>query len=99
MSFNLLVKEEAIADIYEIANWYNEQKNNLGFDFLSELELTFKAITKNPSNYQIQKKKLRQILLNRFPYVAVFEIIDNDVIVYGVIHCKRNPKVKTSRKK
>ena len=30
MIYKLIVKQEALIDIYEIADWYNSKKKNLG---------------------------------------------------------------------
>ena len=94
MKYYLYLKEEALADITEIANWYNEKRSGLGKEFLDELELCIKKIKTNPQLYQVQKKEIRQAILNRFPYLIMFEIEGNEIIVYSIIHGKRNPKKK-----
>ena len=94
MKYTIQFKGEALVDVTEIANWYNEKRNGLGMEFLDELELSVKKIKLNPFNYQVQKKNIRQAMLNRFPYLIIFEIEENEIVIYSVIHGKRNPKNK-----
>jgi len=94
MKYSIRFKEDALADASEIANWYNEKKNGLGLEFLDELELAVKKIKTNPFHYQVQKNEIRQILLDKFPYLVMFEIEQNQIIIYSIIHSKRNPKKK-----
>ena len=51
MKYYLYLKEEALADITEIANWYNEKRSGLGKEFLDELELCIKKTKTNPQLY------------------------------------------------
>jgi plasmid stabilization system protein ParE len=94
MIYKVFFKQETLVDITEIANWYNEKRNGLGNEFLEELELSIKIIKANPYKYQIQKKEIRQAILNRFPYLIMFEIEEGEIIIYSVLHSKRNPKDK-----
>jgi plasmid stabilization system protein ParE len=47
-----------------------------------------------PESYQKIQKNFRQIIVRNFPYVVVFEILNNEVLVYAVFHTSRNPKKK-----
>src|SRR5690606_39955105 len=55
--------------------WYEEQKEGLGEDFLTELESCFSKLKSHPQYFGKFKKNFRQVVLKRFPYVVVFEII------------------------
>jgi len=35
---------------------------------------------------------MRRALLRRFPYAVFFEVVGTEVIVYGILHCARDPK-------
>ena len=72
-------------------NWYEEQLVGLGEDFLMELELGYNKILANPTFYTFIEKEFRRLLINRFPYVIIYEILDRDIVVYAVFHTSRNP--------
>ena len=78
----------------EAYQWYEKQQAGLGDLFLLELESGYDKIETWPTSYAKIKKNFRQIILRTFPYVIVFEIIENDVVVYAVFHTSRNPRKK-----
>ena len=78
----------------EAYNWYEEQKEGLGEEFLKELDSRYDKLQSHPEYFGKIKNNFRQILLKRFPYAVVFEIMKNEVVVFAVFHTKRNPKLK-----
>lgn len=78
-------------------DWYEEQQLGLGELFLTELDVCYDKLETLPAVYAKIKKNFRQIILKTFPYVVVFEIIKNEVIVYAVFHTSLNPKKKFKR--
>ena len=75
-------------------DWYEEQQQGLGELFLKELNRCFDKIEEWPLLYAIIEKDFRQIVLQTFPYVVVFETTESDVIVYAVFHTSRSPRKK-----
>jgi len=92
--FQLVLKSAATAMMQDAYWWYEEQKEGLGEDFLTELESCFSKLKSHPQYFGKFKKNFRQVALKRFPYVVVFEIIKIEVVVFAVFHTKRNPKLK-----
>jgi plasmid stabilization system protein ParE len=93
----LVIKPSAIKMAQEAYDWYEEQQQGLGELFLKELNRCFDKIEEWPLLYAIIKKDFRQIVLQTFPYVVVFEIIKSDVIVYAVFHTSRSPRKKFNK--
>ncbi len=52
MMYTLLVKAQAIQDMTEAFNWYEQKRIGLGTEFLDEVEEFFGRITQNPAHYQ-----------------------------------------------
>jgi plasmid stabilization system protein ParE len=98
MSFKLVFKEQAREDIADTFKWYELQIAGLGDQFLLALDLALKQISANPQLFQIRRKNVRLGLLRRFPYFVAYEIEGTQIIVYRIIHAKRNPQ-KRFRKK
>jgi hypothetical protein len=78
----------------EAYEWYEEQQAGLGDLFLKELDSCYDKIEIWPSAYAKVKKNFRQIILKKFPYVVVFEIFENNVVVYAIFHTSRSPRKK-----
>lgn len=92
MKFKLSVKAEAIQDMTEAFDWYENKRTGLGSEFLDELNEYFNRITHNPEHYQSYRNQ-RVAVMYRFPYKIVYEIEQEGmVVVYAVYHDKRNPK-------
>ena len=96
--FTIQLKPAAILMAIEAYNWYEEQKTGLGELFLAELSRCYSRLEKNPLHYQKIKKNYRHLVLDKFPYVLIFEIIEDEIIIFAVFHTARNPKSKFKRK-
>lgn len=75
------------------SDWYNEQQLGIGERFLAEVVHTFRLIEANPLHYQQRfSKQFRFAKVNDFPYVIVFKVKKQLVVVNAVFHTSRNPK-------
>ena len=64
-----------------------------GNRFLQSLEETYKKLTHLPKNYGFitKSKDLRDVKIQNFPFVVIFQIINNKIIVLRVFNTNRNP--------
>jgi plasmid stabilization system protein ParE len=90
----LIFKPRAIKMAKEAYEWYEERQLGLGELFLLELESCYDKIGAWPAAYAAIKKDFRHIVLKTFPYVVIFKIIQDDVVIYAVFHTSRSPKKK-----
>lgn len=91
--YQLQVLRKAREDMQKSADWYNEQQAGLGDRFLYEVVNTFRLIGTNPLHYQERfSKKFRYAQLDVFPFVVVFKVKKQLVIVNSVFHTSRNHK-------
>lgn len=98
MKYELEIKEEAVLDIKEAYQYYEEQRIGLGNRFLDNLETYLERVQKYPEHYQIKRKPYREALIKDFPYLIIFEIEENKVIVYAIFNTWRNPNKKPIKK-
>jgi len=92
--YQLVIKPGAIEMAKEAYKWYEEQQPGLGDLFLIELDSCYDKLETFPLVYAKIKKNFRQIILKTFPYVVVFEIFKDEVVIYAVFHTSRNPGKK-----
>jgi len=92
MSFNLIVTLAAREDTLHAVIYYESVQEEFGGDFLKDLEDWYAAICKNPFAYSYTDSKsiLRDVSLNRFPFVIIFKVEGVSVIILSVhnIHKK-----------
>jgi hypothetical protein len=92
MSYSISIQDEAIIDMQETFEWYETQREGLGYEFIKEVENCLSKISLHPEYYIRINDKYRRIKTNRFPYLLVYEIEENKVFIIGVRHESRKPK-------
>ena len=92
MDYRLSLQYEAILDVREAFIWYEEQKNGLGYSFLEEVENCYQKLCNNPEHYGLINKWVRRVKVNGFPYLIIYEIENDVVIINSVFHTSRSPK-------
>ncbi len=97
MRYREAIKEEARLDIAEAMAWYAVKSPGLDSRFFHEFELAVIRILLNPFAYKQVYKEFRQTSIHKFPYVIVYELSGNTVVVYAVFNTWQNPKKKFKR--
>jgi len=97
VSFHLVIRPEAEADMAEGFEWYETQRNGLGHDFLAKVRAAFQLVCENPNRHAVLYRDVRRTLTRRFPYKVFYLIADDSVEVIAVVHARRNPAVWQER--
>jgi plasmid stabilization system protein ParE len=92
--YHLKIRARAVRMMQESYEWYEGEQAGLGEAFLSSLDEAYVKLATHPEYFSIIEKQYRQIKLSRFPYVVVYEIIQDQVIVFALFHTSRNPVSK-----
>lgn len=94
-----IVESRADDEVRAAFHWYEGERPGLGDDFLAELRATYERIIDGPLRYQATRHGARRALLRRFPYIVYFVIEGELVIVFAVLHARRNPAIWQSRRR
>jgi len=86
---------EALEDIQDITDWYNEKQPELGRRFQETTIKQINSLAKDPQIYAIRYKEIRCMLVKKFPYMAHFYVNEEtkNVEVLAVISTDRNPRI------
>ncbi len=92
MMRKIIIRPEAEAEVQAAFDWYEEQSDGLGFEFLRAIDACLSGVPRNPFAYTVvHEPNVRRALVRRFPY-ALFYLVDDDVIaVIAVFNVKRHP--------
>jgi plasmid stabilization system protein ParE len=91
VSFQLLLRPAAKADLREAFGWYETQQTGLGDEFLQAVERKLTHIESNPLQFPAVRNVTRRAIVARFPY-SIFYIPQNELIsVLAVMHHARAP--------
>lgn len=99
MSYQVVLKLEAHQDIFEAMIWYESKREGLAAEFYAEIEKVKNTLSLNPDIFEIKyKNKIRWIQTERFPYIVVYVINGNVVVILAVVSTYRHPKIWRERK-
>ncbi|MBI4825505.1 MAG: type II toxin-antitoxin system RelE/ParE family toxin [Nitrospirae bacterium] len=92
MTYTLRFLPEVEEDVINGYFWYESKSRGLGEDFLRMFYAYANEILWNLLHYPKVYQNFRRRLLRRFPYAIYFEIENDQIIVFGLFHCARNPQ-------
>ncbi len=92
MTYDLRFVPEVEGDVIAGYSWYEEKAPGLGEEFLRMFYACSAALPRNALLYQKVYGEFRRRLLRRFPYAIYFRIEGNEIIVFGLFHCARDPR-------
>ncbi len=98
MSYRLIVVPLAEEKIRNAAFWYNTEKKGLRQDFLVALSEKLLLIEQHPEQFPIRYVSLGAALVNRFPYLIYFRIVEQTIRVLAVLHARREPGTARRRR-
>jgi toxin ParE1/3/4 len=92
MSYEVIITLTALQEEEEAYLFYEGKSDGWGEDFLNEVEDALQIISENPTffSYCDSTKILRDFVLTRFPFVIIYELTKDKIIVTNIHHTKKN---------
>jgi len=94
----MIIRPAAELDMSSAYNWYEDQMEGLGEDFLAAVDSKFRLIERMPEAPAVVEADVRRVLLQRFPYAIYYRYAKDEVIVIAVLHMKRSPAIWRRRR-
>ena len=88
---NLQILQSAESEIAEAMDYYNLQDPGLGYGFAVEVKESINRIISFPNAWPQFDQEIRKCHVHRFPYGILYEIRENNIIVFAVMHFRKNP--------
>jgi toxin ParE1/3/4 len=88
----VIFRPEAEREVQQAYVWYEERQPELGATFLERLEACVQIISRHPELFPVVYKHVRQAPLRRFPYLVLYFIAADTVIIIAVFHASRDPE-------
>lgn len=86
-------------ELDDAVSWYDEQSDNLGKEFLDELDRAVRRSVAFPMSGSEIEPGLRRCLLARFPYGLIYGVESNTIVVVAIAHLHREPRYWIDRTK
>ena len=91
MKYSVEILEEAFSELESISDYYEKFKKGLGENFIEDWERTLLTISRTPLGFVMFNKHFRLVQFYKFPFVIIYELSKEKIIIYRIIHNKRNP--------
>ncbi len=88
---------EAEAEFLSAARRFEEQTENLGADFIAAVERTYRRVLLFPESGRAYGRRLRRVLVPRFPYGLLYRVEPERIFIVAVAHLSRRPGYWRSR--
>ncbi len=86
----LTLTEEAEQDLLEARDWYDKKQLKLGDDFMVAVDTCFASIERNPEMFIFSHGRVRRALMKKFPYVVLFRVSEDEILIVGCLHTRRD---------
>ncbi len=94
-----LILEEAKQDIAAAMSFYGSKSKGLDLKFFDEFSKAVYRILQHPFAFKQIFKQFRQTSVRKFPYIILYEIENEKIVIYAVFNTWQNPKKLTQRAK
>jgi plasmid stabilization system protein ParE len=90
MSYTLVITPAAATDLTAIREWYEQQDEGLGDEFLDRVGITLNVLRESPFLYEEFRPGVHRVRLAKFPYLIVYRVRRQMVRVIAVYHVRRD---------
>ena len=92
MTARVILTSEARADVAQIAAWYRERSIRAGEEFLFAMEVALARVESHPTAQVVidASTGARRALLRKFPHRVLYLIDGGQVVVFAVMHHRRD---------
>jgi ParE toxin of type II toxin-antitoxin system, parDE len=94
MGFKIFITERAQLNIDDAVDYYEFKSKNLGKRFYKDFLSNLKYIAKDPYLFAIKEFPFREYPLSTFPFLIIYDIIDDMVVVASVFNTSKYPGKK-----
>ena len=77
-------------DVREAAGWYDRRAPGLGDAFVEVVRRGVSDVVGNPDRFALSTAGCRYTRLPRFPYVILFDVAENELLLLAVLHTARS---------
>lgn len=98
MEYNVVLTRKSEQDIDEAFLWYENKQVGLGLKFYKEVRSHLDILTNSAESFPVKlEDSIRELCLSIFPYIIVYEIVEEEVRVYRIFATAQNPNRKINK--
>lgn len=85
------ILDSASQDLNDGFRFYEKQRRGLGNYFLDSLFSDIDSLQIYAGIHSVHFSVYHRMLSKRFPFAIYYRLIDNEVFIYAILDCRRNP--------
>jgi len=89
VSWRVIIRPDAEADLQNARSWYESQRTGLGDELLVEVRNAVRLLEEQPERRPVYYNGFRRLITRRFPYKIFYRVEGDCVIVFRILHAKR----------
>jgi len=89
VNWRVIIRPNAEADLRKAWMWYESQRAGLGDELLIEIRAAIRLLETDPERRPSYYRDFRRLLTRRFPYKLFYRVEGERVIVFRILHAKR----------
>ncbi|MGH9949982.1 MAG: type II toxin-antitoxin system RelE/ParE family toxin, partial [Pyrinomonadaceae bacterium] len=98
MTLPLELSPAAKIELDEAIDWYNEQAEDLSAKLVEAIDADLVRIQKSPMLFPVvHGTTIRQAAVQKFPFIILFTVEAERILVYSIFHTSRNPIIWRGR--
>ncbi|MGC3972720.1 MAG: type II toxin-antitoxin system RelE/ParE family toxin [Pirellulales bacterium] len=82
---------EAVAEIVAAEHWYADQSLEAAVGFVADVRRGLEQIAAHPESWPRHDERHRAYSLDNFPYVLVYRVNADQILIVAVAHNSRRP--------
>ncbi len=97
----LRIAPEAASELRAAKQWYELRQRGLGLELVAAIRATMARVRTTPMQFPLVPRStdVRRAVVDRFPYVIIFLVREDDVHVLAVAHQRQRPTYWRDRAK
>ncbi len=88
---------EAENDLNDALEYYSNIEIKLKDKFINDLDITFDKILEFPDLYPFETKTSQKVLMQKFPYIILYEQYKNIIMILAIFHTSRDDNILKNR--
>ena len=88
---------DALIEFDEAIDYYSIESEDLGVRFRSCIRASVQRIENSPSSWPFYEGDVRRFVVNDFPFVIIYLVLDDYLYIVAVMHTSRKPGYWKSR--
>lgn len=89
MTWRVVIRPNAEADLREAWLWYESLHPGLGDDLLLEVRAAISRLEIDPERHPFYYRNFRRLLTRRFPYKLFYRVESDHVVIFRLLHARR----------